>query len=127
MSYIKIAIGVILKQNKVYITKANKIKYNSNIWEFPGGKVKKNEYITCGLKRELLEEVGIRILKFNFFQYKKIFHKKIKLYFFLIKTWKGTAYSIEGYKYCWVDLKQLKSFKFPASNLFVIKKLKNIL
>ena len=84
MKYKKVAIGIIVKKNKVYVTKANPIKYSSNIWEFPGGKLKKHENVIYGLKREIFEEVGIKILKFNFFQYKKIFHKKIKLYFFLI-------------------------------------------
>ncbi|QCI16459.1 NUDIX domain-containing protein [Buchnera aphidicola (Aphis craccivora)] len=126
MSYTKVAIGIILKKNKVYITKSNEIKYNANIWEFPGGKVKENENIIYALKRELLEEVGIIILKFNFFQYKKIFFKKLKLYFFLIKKWKGQAHSKEGYKYSWIFFKKLKFCKFPVFNFIVIKKLKNI-
>lgn len=124
MSYKKIAIGIILKKRRVYITKASKIKYNKDIWEFPGGKVKKNENIICGLKRELLEEVGIKILNFNFFQYEKNCFKKIKLYFFLIHNWKGKVYSKEGYKYNWVFLKRLNFLDFPNSNFFVIKRLK---
>ncbi|WP_261979786.1 NUDIX domain-containing protein [Buchnera aphidicola] len=82
MSYIKIAIGIILKKNKVYITKANPIKYTKNIWEFPGGKVKENESIICGLKRELFEEIGINIINFSFFQYKKNQKKKQIIFFF---------------------------------------------
>ncbi|CAL4321002.1 8-oxo-dGTP diphosphatase [Buchnera aphidicola (Protaphis terricola)] len=126
MNYIKVAIGIVLNKNKIYITKANKNKYNLNTWEFPGGKIKKNEKLISGLKRELFEEVGIKILYFSFFQYKKIFFKKIKLYFFLVKKWKGKIYSREGYKHCWVDVKTIKNYQFPISNYTVIKKLKNI-
>ncbi|WP_261979553.1 NUDIX domain-containing protein [Buchnera aphidicola] len=96
------------------------------MWEFPGGKVKENENVICGLRRELLEEVGIKILKFNFFQVKKIFYKKIKLYFFLITKWKGKACSQEGYNYSWVDLKKIKFKKFPNANFTIIKKLNSI-
>ncbi|WP_264284756.1 NUDIX domain-containing protein [Buchnera aphidicola] len=102
------------------------MKYKKNIWEFPGGKIKKNENIICGLKRELLEEVGIKILKFQLFQVKKLFFKQIKLYFFIIKKWQGRPFSQEGYNYIWIDLKRLKFKKFPTANFIVIKKLKTL-
>ncbi|QCI17033.1 NUDIX domain-containing protein [Buchnera aphidicola (Aphis helianthi)] len=126
MNYIKIAIGIILKKNKVYITKANKIKYKTNVWEFPGGKVKKNENIICALKRELLEEVGISTLNFKFFQYKKIYCKNNKLYFFLINKWIGKVHSKEGYNYKWVHLKKLKFYEFPTANYIIIKNLNTL-
>ncbi|QCI20351.1 NUDIX domain-containing protein [Buchnera aphidicola (Brachycaudus cardui)] len=123
MNYTKVAIGILLKKNKVYITKG---KYKKNIWEFPGGKVKKHENIVHALKRELLEEVGILILKFRFFKYVKYISlkKKLKLYFFLINKWKGEPYSKEGHVYIWIFLYNLKFFNFPLANDSVIHLLK---
>jgi 8-oxo-dGTP diphosphatase len=124
MNY-KVAIGIIIKKDQVYTTRG---KYKTNIWEFPGGKVKKNETVVEGLKRELLEEVGIIVLKYVFFQYIECINcnKKIKLYFFLIKKWKGQPYSREGYCYIWKFLYNLKSSDFPPANLNIITSLKKI-
>ncbi|AHG60171.1 8-oxo-dGTP diphosphatase MutT [Buchnera aphidicola] len=126
MSYIKVAIGLIVNKNMVYITKG---KYKKNIWEFPGGKAEKNENIIQALKRELLEEVGIIILKFRFFKYIKYFYskKKLKLYFFLINQWKGRPYSREGYFYRWTFFYDLKTSDFPPANYSVITSLKKTL
>ncbi|CAL4326266.1 NUDIX domain-containing protein [Buchnera aphidicola] len=125
MNYTKVAIGIILKKNKVYVTKG---KYKENIWEFPGGKVKQKEDIIHALKREILEEVGIKILKFYFFKYIKHIclkkKEKLKLYFFCINQWKGRPHSREGYCYTWMFFDNLKSSNFPLANCSVINSLK---
>ncbi|QCI25420.1 NUDIX domain-containing protein [Buchnera aphidicola (Sitobion avenae)] len=117
-------IGIIIHGKKIYVTRG---KYKTNIWEFPGGKVKKHESIMHALKRELLEEVGIIVIEVSFFQYTEYVHlkKKIKLYFFLIKKWKGQPYSIEGYSYHWKFVYNLRPLDFPLANHHVIMSLKN--
>ncbi|AYN24843.1 8-oxo-dGTP diphosphatase MutT [Buchnera aphidicola] len=122
MNY-NIAIGIIIKKNKIYITKAKKNKYFSDLWEFPGGKVKKNETLIHALKRELSEEVDLKILKFRCFRCIEFFYKKIKLYFFLVTKWKGRAYSKEGYVYQWIFFDNLKYFNFPTPNNNIINAL----
>ncbi|AWH90568.1 DNA mismatch repair protein MutT [Buchnera aphidicola (Melanaphis sacchari)] len=121
MHYIKAVIGIIIKKNRIYISKSKKNKYSVDLWEFPGGKVKTSETLIHALKRELCEEIGITILNFSFLKYEKIFNKNIKLYFFLIKKWKGKIYSREGYLYQWIFYKSLKYFNFPKSNYKIIK------
>ncbi|QCI24854.1 NUDIX domain-containing protein [Buchnera aphidicola (Rhopalosiphum padi)] len=123
MKYQNIVIGIIIKKNKIYITKARKKKYVSDLWEFPGGKVEKNESLACSLKRELLEEIGLKILKFRFFRCVQHFYKKIKLYFFFITKWKGRIYSREGYLYQWIFFDNLKYFNFPTFNQNIINAL----
>ncbi|WP_367682159.1 NUDIX domain-containing protein [Buchnera aphidicola] len=117
--------GLLSKKIKSILLKQKK-KYNFCFWEFPGGKVEENEYLIFSLKRELLEEVGIRILDFQTFESTTFFYKKMKLYFFLIKKWKGYAYSREGYLYRWVSHDHLKYFNFPAANYNVINLLEKI-
>ncbi|QCI15892.1 NUDIX domain-containing protein [Buchnera aphidicola] len=119
----KVAIGILIKNNQVYITKG---KYKQNIWEFPGGKLKKDENIIHALKREILEEVGIIVLESVFYQRIKYIRckKKITLYFFFIIKWKGEPYSREGYFYIWKSMRNLKSSHFPPANSKIIAFLK---
>lgn len=49
--------GVIVKDNKVLILRANAAKERRDIWEMPGGRINDNETIEQTLKRELKEEV----------------------------------------------------------------------
>jgi 8-oxo-dGTP pyrophosphatase MutT (NUDIX family) len=49
--------GVIVKDNKVLVLRANAAKERRDIWEMPGGRINDNETIEQALKRELKEEV----------------------------------------------------------------------
>ena len=66
-------------------------------YEFPGGKVKKNEFLSEALKRELMEELSVRINvnKLIFLCSYQITRKekKIDLNFFSTNNWLG---KIEG-------------------------------
>ena len=66
-------------------------------YEFPGGKVKKNEFLTEALKRELMEELSVRINvnKLIFLCSYQITRgrKKIDLNFFSTNNWLG---KVEG-------------------------------
>jgi len=56
--------GVIIKDNKVLLLRANAATGRKDIWEMPGGRIDKGETITQTLVRELKEEVtGIKNIK----------------------------------------------------------------
>ena len=56
-------LAIIDKQNKVLITKRPIDKPFGNFWEFPGGKLKKNETPEHAIVREIKEELDINIEK----------------------------------------------------------------
>jgi len=55
------AIGVIEDDGKVFIQKRPPEGLMAHLWEFPGGKVKGKESPEECLRRELLEELGVRV------------------------------------------------------------------
>ena len=58
---INVAVGVIKKNNNVFICKRADEQHQGGLWEFPGGKVEAGESVFQALKRELFEEVGLTI------------------------------------------------------------------
>ena len=57
------AIALVDDENKILIGKRPVGKAFENLWEFPGGKVKKNETVEQALIRETKEEINIDISK----------------------------------------------------------------
>ena len=58
---IKVSVGLLIERNKILISSRKENKIYNRLWEFPGGKVKKNESMVNALKRELNEELSINI------------------------------------------------------------------
>ena len=58
---IRVVCGIIYKDDKILLTRRKKGKSLEGFWEFPGGKVEKEETDTVALKRELKEELGPEI------------------------------------------------------------------
>ena len=66
IDYIGIGVGAAIfnKQGKVFITlRGKKAKNERGKWEIPGGSVEFGETMEQALKREIMEEHGIEILR----------------------------------------------------------------
>jgi len=94
------------------------------LWEFPGGKVEKNETPEIALIRELNEELGIDIwqsclapLNFASHTYEK-FHLLMAL--FACRKWGGTPQPKEHQNLKWVKKQDLRSYPMPAADIPLI-------
>ena len=96
----------------------------SGFYEFPGGKVKKNEFLLEALKRELMEELSVRINvnKLIFLCSYQITRgrKKIDLNFFSTNNWIGKVKALEKQEIKWIKLCEFKDFKMLISNKKII-------
>ena len=105
MNITNVVAGVITKENLFFIAQRNRKKYLGLKWEFPGGKVDKNETNEEALKRELKEELNISI-----FVDKKISEEKYKdetiniiLHYYFCKIIDGTINLNEHENSKWVS------------------------
>ena len=60
MKTIEVVAAVIVKDNKIFATQRGYGDFKGG-WEFPGGKIEKNETPEEALKREIFEELNVKI------------------------------------------------------------------
>ena len=119
--------GLIVKKNKILICQRSSDNEHPLKWEFPGGKVKKNEKPQQALKRELNEEVKITIehpiyLCDYMFEYQDL-GKKVSLFFFLINEYSGEISNTVHNQLKWIEIKQLSDYDFLEGDHEIIKKI----
>ena len=117
----------IKKKKKILIASRPHNKIFSGFYEFPGGKLKKNEFLLCGLEREILEELSVRINRNKVIFLKDYFIKRrgkeIHLNFFLCNEWDGDIKPTELQEIKWVRLPDIIKYKMLTSNKKIIDSL----
>jgi 8-oxo-dGTP diphosphatase len=124
---IHVAVGIIFNpdKDKVLITKRTVKQHLAGYWEFPGGKVEKNEDVVSALSRELYEELGIFVnsaKKFTTISYDYP-DKKVLLDVWKIEDWHGEPSSRENQELNWIKIDNLKFYAFPEANKHIIQSL----
>ena len=94
-------------------------------WEFPGGKIEEGENSKEALKRELFEELNIKIDKIKLFD--SVVHEyelfRANIEFFLINEWSGKLINKEGQNLHWKKLNDLRGLNILDADVPVINKL----
>lgn len=123
----QIGVGIIQKDNKVLIALRPEDAMLGGLWEFPGGKQKKDEKIEKTVARELKEELGVEVKILTPFM--KLDHSyshfKITLHAFLCSLVSGEPEPKNSQEIKWIDIEELKQFPFPKANRKLTQKLMN--
>jgi 8-oxo-dGTP diphosphatase len=139
---VHVAVGVITRACReggcqYFLTKRLEQAHQGGKWEFPGGKVEKEETVAQALARELKEEVAIDILSCQ--PLIKIEHtylgkgldeegnkkadKSVCLDVFIVDHFLGEPSAQEGQGQGWFSLAALQALDFPEANKGIIAKL----
>lgn len=123
---LRVVAGIILIEDKVLVAKRPFSKKMGGFLEFPGGKLKEQESVEEALKRELKEELGIEPLEF--YLWKVLRHDysdfEVKLYFFIVKTWRGKVEAKEGQEVKWQVISKLEEEEFLPADRRLVRELK---
>ena len=122
-----VAVSVIEYKNKILIKKRLNKNFLPGLWEFPGGKIEKNESAIQAIIREVKEETNLTISNPIFLG--NIKHKyshfgvNISLFISFPKSIKSLNLSQE---YRWIKMKDILNYPLPKANhkmLDILKKL----
>jgi len=123
---VHVAVGVIVRDQEYFLTKRLDSAHQGGKWEFPGGKVEKDETVAQALHRELQEEIAIDIL--SCYPLIEIDHdygdKKVRLDVYVVDNFQQEPVAQEGQQSGWFTLDELITLDFPAANAVIIEALK---
>ncbi len=123
MPRIDVAIGVVRdKTGRILIAKRKEGVHQGGLWEFPGGKFEPIENAQQALKRELYEELNIRIkestplinINFNYPEH------HVRLHVREVCSFEGEPVGQEGQECLWVAGQELGKYEFPEANKAIL-------
>jgi 8-oxo-dGTP diphosphatase len=126
MKVVEVAAGLVYREGRYLIARRNPGVHLAGFWEFPGGKCEAGETLEECLRRELFEELGIRIEVPTPFQIVRHEYdeKIVELHFFHCRIESGQAAAIECAEIRWVSPHELDNFEFPPADRPIIEALR---
>ncbi|MEJ5203560.1 MAG: A/G-specific adenine glycosylase [Anaerolineales bacterium] len=120
-----VAAAVIQKDEQVLITQRPAQGLLGGMWEFPGGKVEAGESLQDGLRREICEELGIRIEVGELLGvFKHAYtHFRVTLHAFYCKVLEGEPTALQAADWRWASLQQLEDFPMGKIDRQISRKL----
>jgi 8-oxo-dGTP diphosphatase len=104
---VDVAVGVLIDgAGHFLLTSRPAGKVYAGFWEFPGGKLEAGETVEQALRRELHEELGIRIGPAEPWKIEQIdyAHARVRLHFCKVREWQGEFEMREGQSMAWQSL-----------------------
>lgn len=125
MKMIEVAAGLIRRNGRYLIARRKAGTHLAGFWEFPGGKREAGESLVDCLRRELFEELGIRIdvpIPYQIIRH-EYSERIVELHFFRCGIEEGEPAAIECEEIRWVRSDELSGFEFPPADHLIIKAL----
>jgi 8-oxo-dGTP diphosphatase len=126
MNSVEVVAGLIVREGLLLVCQRKQEGAFPLKWEFPGGKVETNEAHENALRRELMEELGIRAEKLR-----EIFrhtHKysdefRVNLRFYRVHSFTGMLINRAFQDLAWAGMDNLSSFDFLDGDLPLVNRL----
>ncbi|NBS11969.1 MAG: 8-oxo-dGTP diphosphatase MutT [Gammaproteobacteria bacterium] len=120
-----VACAVIRRDHHLLLSRRLDSAHQGGLWEFPGGKVERDETPTQALARELREELGIAVLTSRFrFQIPWDYGDRVvRLWVFDVDAFHGEPQGLEGQRVRWVPDAALTDYDFPEANTAIVETL----
>jgi len=116
---VAVTAGIIVRGNKVLVVQRKPSSRRGMLWEFPGGKIEKDENPRQSLSRELQEELGIEVVPGERFEivYHPYQDMKILLLSYLCRLVQGEPKALQCHRIRWVTQRQLKELPMTEADI----------
>ena len=124
--HLNVSVGVLINPNKkILLAQRPESRTWSGWWEFPGGKLEKNEVPEEALARELKEEINIDVLNCEKWVTRNYLYEEysVTLYFFKVTEWYGQITAKENQKLLWINPYEVNKSTILPPNLFILNAL----
>jgi A/G-specific adenine glycosylase len=124
-----ISAGIVQKDGKFLITRRKNSGLLGGLWEFPGGKIQKDETPEQACEREIYEEAMIHVeISQHLKQIKHAYtHFRIIMDIFLCEYVSGQVNLKSSTDYRWINISDIDKYPFPAANHKFITLLKELM
>ncbi len=124
-------LALIDNDGRILISKRPPYKPFGGLWEFPGGKIKRDETPEKALIREIKEEINVNIeesciapLTFSSVTYDK---SNFIILLYVSRKWKNNPIHQEGGNIKWVRPNDLKKYEMPKGNVSLCSSLNDLI
>ena len=125
-------LALINEENEVLIgERPNLANSFPNYWEFPGGKIKRNESPQDAIIREAKEEIDIDIIRNCIapLSFSTHFDRGLNtiLLLYIARKWERHPLPKFHSRLLWVNVNKLRSYKMPPANNYLVASLQDLL
>lgn len=127
--WIPVVTGLLRKGDKVLVGQRPVGHTLAGHWEFPGGKIEKNESPEQALARELQEELGIEaeIGTLKLASTHSYGDTGIVILFYEVLFWKGEPKNVHHMELRWILPSELKDLSIPDANRKILDRIEEAL
>ncbi len=120
MALISVLAAIVERDGNYLVCQRAQHKRHGGLWEFPGGKVEAGETYFEAVRRELVEELGVRVLSVGAPIFSANDHGSEFLIEFVPTRIDGNPTCLEHRDLAWISLHDLPSLDLaPSDRLFV--------
>jgi A/G-specific adenine glycosylase len=117
---IEAVVGIIRESGKYLIQKRPSPGLLAGLWEFPGGKRKKEESLKGALRRELKEELGAEIRKEKFLLKVNHAYTQFRVSLHAYECELQNKPRLKKNSHRWVSIRALKRYPFPSGSAKIV-------
>ena len=114
---VPVVAGLILgRDGRLLLRKRPPGKPHAGQWEFPGGKVERDENQRVALSRELGEELGVEVDPVDFEPVtfaENLPENPVVLFLYKVSIWEGDPQPLEGAELAWFKPEEVKMLDLP--------------
>lgn len=118
---IEAVVGLIEKEGRFLIQKRPSSGLLADLWEFPGGKIKRGESPRLALKREIYEELGESVRREKHLTTVRHAYTQFQVTLHAFSCSLKSEPMLDKKRQRWASLKSMKRYPFPSGSAKIIK------